>query len=225
MKKLLTLVSLFTIFSIYSQDTIKKAVGDFTTLKVYNGIGVELIKSDKQEIVITGEKAQKVNVKTTRNILKLYLPFPESLANGKVKIILYYSKDIDIIDANEGASITAKEFKQSKVEIKTQEMAFINMVLEVQYLTIKAVTGGVIKLTGSTKNQTIEVNNSGVYRGYNLKVENTTYIRASLGGKGEVNSGETLDAKVSFGGTIFYKGTPEVLKTKKVLGGIIEVKN
>ena len=225
MKKLLTLVSLFTIFSIYSQDTIKKAVGDFTTLKVYNGIDVELIKSDKQEIVITGEKAQKVNVKTTRNILKLYLPFPESLANGKVKIILYYSKDIDIIDANEGASITAKEFKQSKVEIKTQEMAFINMVLEVQYLTIKAVTGGAIKLTGSTKNQTIEVNNSGVYRGYNLKVENTTYIRASLGGKGEVNSGETLDAKVSFGGTIFYKGTPEVLKTKKVLGGIIEVKN
>jgi len=225
MKKLLTLVSLFTIFSIYSQDTIKKAVGDFTTLKVYNGIDVELIKSDKQEIVITGEKAQKVNVKTTRNILKLYLPFPESLANGKVKIILYYSKDIDIIDANEGASITAKEFKQSKVEIKTQEMAFINMVLEVQYLTIKAVTGGAIKLTGSTKNQTIEVNNSGVYRGYNLKVENTTYIRAALGGKGEVNSGETLDAKVSFGGTIFYKGTPEVLKTKKVLGGIIEVKN
>jgi len=225
MKKLLTLVSLFTIFSIYSQDTIKKAVGDFTTLKVYNGIDVELIKSDKQEIVITGEKAQKVNVKTTRDILKLYLPFPESLANGKVKIVVYYSKDIDIIDANEGASITAKEFKQQKVEIKTQEMAFINMVLEVQYLTIKAVTGGVIKLTGSTKNQTIEVNNSGVYRGYNLKVENTTYIRAALGGKGEVSSGETLDAKVSFGGTIFYKGTPEVLKTKKVLGGTIEAKN
>jgi len=225
MKKLLTLVSLFTIFSIYSQDTIKKAVGDFTTLKVYNGIDVELIKSDKQEIVITGEKAQKVNVKTTRDILKLYLPFPESLANGKVKIVVYYSKDIDIIDANEGASITAKEFKQQKVEIKTQEMAFINMVLEVQYLTIKAVTGGAIKLTGSTKNQTIEVNNSGVYRGYNLKVENTTYIRAALGGKGEVSSGETLDAKVSFGGTIFYKGTPEVLKTKKVLGGTIEAKN
>ncbi len=225
MKKLLTLVSLFTIFSIYSQDTIKKAVGDFTTLKVYNGIDVELIKSDKQEIFITGEKAQKVNVKTTRDILKLYLPFPESLANGKVKIVVYYSKDIDIIDANEGASITAKEFKQQKVEIKTQEMAFINMVLEVQYLTIKAVTGGAIKLTGSTKNQTIEVNNSGVYRGYNLKVENTTYIRAALGGKGEVNSGETLDAKVSFGGTIFYKGTPEVLKTKKVLGGTIEAKN
>lgn len=225
MKKLLTLVSLFTIFSIYSQDTIKKAVGDFTTLKVYNGIDVELIKSDKQEIVITGEKAQKVNLKTTRDILKLYLPFPESLANGKVKIVVYYSKDIDIIDANEGASITAKEFKQQKVEIKTQEMAFINMVLEVQYLTIKAVTGGAIKLTGSTKNQTIEVNNSGVYRGYNLKVENTTYIRAALGGKGEVNSGETLDAKVSFGGTIFYKGTPEVLKTKKVLGGTIEAKN
>ena len=225
MKKLFTLVSLFTIFSVYSQDTITKALGDFTALKVYNGIDVELIKSDKQEIVITGEKAKKVNVKNTRNILKLYLPFPEALANGKVKIIVYYSKNIAIIDANEGASITAKEFKQQKVEIKTQEMAFINMVVETQYLSVKAVTGGVIKLTGSTKNQNIEVNNSGVYHGYNLQVENTTYIRAALGGKGEVNSGETLDAKVSFGGTIFYKGTPQVLKNKKVLGGTIEAKN
>jgi hypothetical protein len=30
---------------------------------------------------------------------------------------------------------------------------------------------------------------------------------------------------VSFGGSIFYKGTPEVLKKRKVLGGIIESKN
>ena len=225
MKKLLILVSLFITSSIYSQDTIRKALGDYTTLKVFNGIDVELVKSDKQEIVITGEKANKVNVKNTRNILKLYLPFPEALANGKVKIVVYYSKNIAIIDANEGASITAKGFKQPQIEIKSQEMAFINMVVETQYLTIKAVTGGVVKLTGSTKNQNIEVNNSGVYHGYNLKVENTTYIRAALGGKGEVNSGETLDAKVSFGGTIFYKGAPQVLKNKKVLGGTIEAKN
>ena len=225
MKKFITLFFLLTSTYFYSQSTIKKALGDFNTLKIYNGIEVELIKSDKQEILISGEKAKKVNVKNSRNILKVYLPFPESLANGKVKVIIYYSKNIDIIDANEGATITGKNFIQQQVEIKTQEMAFINMVVEVNHLKVKAVTGGVIKLTGKAKNQNVEVNNSGVYHGYNLQVKNTTYIRSALGGKGEVNSGETLDAKVSFGGTIFYKGKPEVLKTKKVLGGTIEERN
>ena len=36
---------------------------------------------------------------------------------------------------------------------------------------------------------------------------------------------EVLDAKVRFGGTIHYKGTPEVLKTKKIIGGTIKAVN
>ncbi len=225
MKKNITFILLFLSISVFSQTKIIKTLGDFTTLKVYNGIEVELIKSDKQEAVITGEKSKKVNIKNTRNILKISLKFPEGLANGKVKIVLYYNKNINIIDANEGALITAKEFTQQQAEIKTQEGAFINMVIEVKHLTLKAITGGIIKLSGTTKNQNVEVNNKGVYHGFNLTASNATIIRSALGGKGEVNVGETLDAKVSFGGTIFYKGTPEVLKTKKVLGGTIEAKN
>ncbi|NVK51992.1 MAG: DUF2807 domain-containing protein [Flavobacteriaceae bacterium] len=225
MKKLILPLVLFLSFISYSQNSITKKVGDFTVLKVYNGIEVELVKSDKQELVITGEKAKKVVVKLNRNVLKLYLAFPEALANGEAKIVLYYSKDIDVIDANEGATITGKGFEQSKVEIKTQETAFINMVIKVKYLTVKAVSGGVIKLTGTTKNQNVEVQDAGVYHGYQLKAENSSVVRAAIGGKAEVNVGDALDAKINFGGTIFYKGKPEVLKTKKVLGGTIEAKN
>ena len=38
-------------------------------------------------------------------------------------------------------------------------------------------------------------------------------------------AGTTLNAKVSFGGSIFYKGEPEVVKDKKVIGGIIQKRN
>jgi hypothetical protein len=34
-----------------------------------------------------------------------------------------------------------------------------------------------------------------------------------------------LNAKVSFGGAIFYKGNPKVVKDKKVIAGIIEKRN
>ncbi len=229
MKKILVSLLLFISISIYSQTSITKVLGDFSTLKVYNGIDVELVKSDKQELVITGEKSERVKIKNSNNTLKISLKFSlnpaNNIADGKVKIVLYYNKTIKVIDANENANITAKDFKQQQLEVKTQEGALINMVIDVKHLTVKSVSGGFIKLTGVTKNQKVEVNNAGVYQGFNLKTTDVIIVRAALGGKAEVFSGETLDAKVSFGGTIFYKGIPEVLKTKKVLGGTIEAKN
>ena len=211
--------------SVFGQTEITKTLGDFTTLKVYNGIDLELIESDKQELVIRGEKSEKVKIKNANNTLKIYLKFPETLANGKAKVVLYYSKGITIIDANEGATITSKDFKQPQLELKTQEGALIHMVVATKHLSIKAVSAGVIKLTGTTKNQTVEVSDAGVYHGYELKATDASTVRAAIGGKAEVHVGETLDAKIRFGGTIFYKGTPEVLKTKKVLGGTIEAHN
>ena len=225
MKKYIVNILFLLSLSLFSQTTITKTLGDYSILKVYNGIDLELVESDKQELIITGEKSEKVKVKNTNNTLKIYLSFPETLANGKVKVVLYYSKKINTVDANEGATITSKSFKQNQLEVKTQEGALINMVIETKHLTVKAVSAGVVKLTGTTKNQNVEVSDSGVYHGYNLKASDSSIIRAAIGGKAEVSVGETLDAKIRFGGTIFYKGTPEVLKTKKVLGGTIEAKN
>lgn len=229
MKKTIVSLLLLTSMLLQSQTSITKVLGDFSTLKVFNGIDVELVKSDKQELIITGEKSEKVKIKNSNNTLKISLRFSlnpaNNFADGKVKIVLYYNKSIKVIDANENANITAKNFTQQQLEVKTQEGALINMVVDVKHLTVKSVSGGFIKLTGNAKNQKIEVNNAGVYQGYNLKTTDVTIVRAALGGKAEVFSGETLDAKVSFGGTIFYKGNPEVLKTKKVLGGTIEAKN
>lgn len=225
MKNLLSTIVFLFVLASSAQTTITKQLGDFTKLKVYNGINLELVKSSEQKIVITGEKAEKVLLKNTNNTLKVALKFPETLAKNNVKVVLYYSKEIDVVDANEGSSIVAKEFNQQQLEVKVQEGALINMVIDVKHLTVKAVTGGIIKLSGLTKNQQIETRNAGVYHGYKLTTTDATIVKASLGGKAEVLTGETLDAKVSFGGSIFYKGTPEVLKTKKVLGGTIEAKN
>ncbi|MGB1232517.1 MAG: GIN domain-containing protein, partial [Winogradskyella sp.] len=58
-----------------------------------------------------------------------------------------------------------------------------------------------------------------------LKVSDNSTVKAGTGAKAEILAGETLSAKVSFGGSIFYKGNPEVIKDKKVIGGIIEAKN
>ncbi len=205
-----------------AQTTITKKLGEFTTIKVFNGINLELVKSTENKIIITGQKAEKVTVKNKNNTLKVALKFPETTADGKVRITVYYESILQVIDANEGATVTGKGITQPQVEIKAQEGAFINMVVNVKHLKVKSTSGAVIKLSGATKNQTVEANLGGMYHGYKLKVSDLNHVRAGSGSKVEVQSGETLDAKVSFGGSIFYKGTPEVFKDKKVIGGVIE---
>ncbi len=205
-----------------AQTTINKKLGDFTTVKVYNGIDVELVKSDESKIIVTGEKAEKVKIKSSGNTLRISLRFPETTADGKVKITLYYASNLKTIDANEGAIITGKNIEQTQIEIKGQEGAFINLVVKVKHLRVKSSSGAVIRLSGASKNQTVDADLGGMYHGYKLQVSDMTMVRAGSGSKVEVQSGETLDAKVSFGGSIFYKGTPEVFKDKKVIGGVIE---
>ena len=205
-----------------AQTTISKTLGDFSQLKVYSGIEVELIKSTKQKLVITGEKAEKVKVKLKGNTLKISLKFPETTAEGKVNIKLYFNKEIAIIDANETAVITGKGFEQQQLEVKVQEGAFINLVVKTKHLKVKASSGGILKLSGTTKNQEVNVDLGAVYHGYNVKATDLTIVKAGSGAKAEVNASETLDLKVSFGGSIYYKGTPEVFKDKKVVGGVIE---
>lgn len=225
MKKVVFLIVFLTSNIIVSQTTITKNLGDFEKLKVYSGINLELIKSDEHKLEITGEKAERVKIKTSNNTLKITLKFPDLSADGKVDIKLYYNKEIKIIDANEGATITGKNIDQEQIEIKAQERAFINLVIKTKHLKVKSSSGGIIKLTGTSKNQDIDVDLYGVYHGYKLLISNSTTIRAGSGAKAEVSAGETLDAKVSFGGSIFYKGTPEVIKDKKVAGGIIKQMN
>jgi hypothetical protein len=215
--------------AIFAQTTITQNLGDFTVLKVYNGIEVELIKSVDQNIEITGEKSEMVKVKNVNKTLKLSLPFSLKLANnsadGKVLIKVYYNKNIHIIDANEGATITSKDFNQDVIELNAQEGAFINITTETNYLIVKAISGGIIKVSGTAKNQEVDVDLYGIYHGYNLSSLGNSTVNSGTGAKAEISAVQTLRAKVGFGGTIFYKGNPKVVKDKKVIGGIIEKRN
>lgn len=224
MKKL-TLLLVLSCSIAFAQEPIIKNLGDFNTLKVFNGLTVELKKSKTAKIEISGSQAEDVTIKNSNGILKVRLQFPESFVAEDVKIILYYNNNIDILDANEGAKINSEEvINQKHLEVKVQEGAIINLAVETKHLVVKAVTGGIITLAGITENQNVEATTGAIYNAYNLQTKQTV-VTAASGARVEVKTSEVLDAKVRFGGTIFYKGTPEVLKTKKIIGGTIKNKN
>jgi len=59
-KKIFISMLLLLVFSMQGQSTVTKNLGDYSILKIYNGIDVELIKSTEHRLEITGEKSEMV---------------------------------------------------------------------------------------------------------------------------------------------------------------------
>lgn len=224
MKKLTLFFMLFSA-TLFAQESITTKLGDFTDVKVFNGLTVELQKSNTSKIEISGSQAKDVSVNNSNGTLKIRLKFPKGFMAESVKIVLYYDNDISVLDANEGASIFSEEtIKQQHLEVKAQEGARIQLNIDTKYLVVKSISGGFISLIGETENQTVEATTGGFYNGFDLKSKQAI-VMSSSGANVEVKASELLDANVRFGGSIYYKGTPEILKTKITIGGTIKDKN
>ena len=106
-----TLVKLFVLFittTLFAQNAIEKEVGEFSTLKVYDLINVELVKSDKNKAEITGINANDVIINNKNGTLKIKMKFEEIFDGNNIKIKLHYA-GLDVIDVNEGAKVHSKD--------------------------------------------------------------------------------------------------------------------
>lgn len=214
---------LFLVSSIlWSQEPVTINLGDFKELKVFNGLHVKLVESNIAKIVIAGSQANDVSVKNANGILKIRLKFPDSFIPEDVSIELHHTNNIAVLDANEGAKITSeKTLKAQFLEVKTQEGAKIILPLDVKHLNVKSVSGGIIELQGQVQNQTVEANTGGVYQAYNLKSKQAI-VKATSGSRVEIAVSDVLNGQVRFGGSILYKGSPEMIHSKKIIGGSIK---
>lgn len=221
MKRLFTIFTILITSIVIAQNPIEKNIGDFKELKVYDLIEVELIKSDANKIVITGGHAESVLVNNKNGVLKIKMELSRIFDGNFTKVKLYYTK-IDVIDANEGSKIHSKDvIKQFEMDLKAQEGANIDVPVDVNYVNIKAVTGGIIKVTGATKKQNISLLTGGIFHGEALKAENSD-VSINAAGEAYVNVSKLLDIKIRAGGDVFIYGKPETVNESKVLGGRVK---
>lgn len=223
MKKLF-FISLLVCSQLFAQTPITKTLGEFSELKVYDLINVELIKSDENKIVISGENSQDVRVVQKNNTLKIKMKLDKMFRGATTQIKLYYTS-VDKIDANEGAIIKVKsEIKQYELILKAQEGAQISATINTKLLIVKSVTGGVVNTLGEAENQDVTLRTGGIYNGGKTKAQNS-YVLIKAGGEASLNTENVLDVKIFSGGDIFVYGTPKQLKQNKLFGGRIIFKD
>jgi len=221
MKTLIKAFVLFITTVCIAQNPIKKTIGEFSELKVYDLIEVELVKSDVDKIAITGRNAADVLVNNKNGTLKIKMNLEEAFDGNKTKVKLYYT-NLDVIDANEGAYIYSEDIiEQFEIDLNAQEGGKINVKLDVKYANLRAVTGAGIVASGSAKQQDVSIYTGGDYNGKELKTEHTE-VSIKAAGKAHVNATKKVIAKVRVGGDIYIYGNPEQIDESKVLGGRIK---
>ena len=209
--------------ALFSQT--EKNLGDFKEIKVYDRIEVELVKADENKVVVSGKNTEDVVFVIKNGTLKIRMTL-EKIFNGDDTEVKVYYKNIDIIDANEGTFIGSNDvFEQFEIDLRAQEGGSIKLqVKELTFLNIKAITGGSIQVSGNSKNQNVDINTGGTYKGKNLHTEKTdVVIRAA--GEANIYATKEVTAKVRAGGSVYIYGNPETVDENTVFGGKIVRKN
>jgi len=217
MKQIIFACLLFAITSINAQT--EKTLGDFNELKVYDRIEVALIKADENKIIISGKNTEDVVIVNKNGKLKIRMSIEKLFDGDETTVELYY-KQIDIIDVNEGAFVGSNEvFNQFEIQLSAQEGGSIKLMVEdITFLEAKAVTGGVVRVTGNTKNQDIDLSTGGSYLGKELESE-TAKVIISAAGEAHVKATEKVGAKVRAGGSVYIYGNPKLVEENTVFGG------
>jgi hypothetical protein len=106
------------------------------------------------------------------------------------------------------------------MDVDAREGAEINIDLDVEKVKVKAVTGGIIELSGKALNQDVTLMTGGILNSKELYTSQTT-INVSAGGNAEIYADTLVDAKVRAGGSIYIYGSPKQINKETLFGGTI----
>lgn len=206
---------------VFAQEAITKDVGEFTSVKTFDKITVELIKSKENKVVLTGLDNDFVELVNKNGELKIKMSAKKLLKGDKVLAKVYHSKTIYEVIATEGTKVTSNNtFNSVDLNLSAKEGAEINLKIDVKKITANVNSGGKITVEGSADNQDYLANSGGIIRAQHLKSSQCN-VTANAGGDAYVSATELVDAKVRAGGNISVYGQPRVLNEKIVAGGKI----
>lgn len=202
---------------------VSQRLGDFTAIRAFDRISVTLIKSSENKIDIRGEKAGDVEVVNKNGELKVRMKLTKLLSGESVEATVYYTGNIDRVEASEGAIVGSTEtFSPVAMELNAKEGAEINVKITVDRLKSKTNSGGIINVSGSAKNHDASAGSGGIIKARELETAQTT-VTVNAGGEAAVSATDFVDAKTLAGGDIKVYGNPKQVNQKTRAGGSINV--
>jgi hypothetical protein len=202
MKKIIYILALVVLPNLLSAQTERK-IGDFQKLSVYDGINVELIKSDTNRVEINGNNTAYIVVKNKNGDLKIRLSVERRFSGNRTKVSVFY-KNLYSVISHEGANVFSKDtINQADLNLKANSGSRQNMIVKLNTLQATATAGAKINIKGVAKYQELS---------------------ATTGAEIMVSKVQNEEANVvSTTGALIDVSTIKDLKVNSKIGGIINV--
>lgn len=219
MKHTIYILLLLTIPAL-SQVNIDRDLGDFSKVAVYDGINLEIVKSEQNKVEITGKNTSFVVVKNKNGDLKIRLNLERRFSGDRTKVTLYYKTLYNII-SHEGSNVFSKDtLKQADLNVKANSGSRQNFLVNLNTLNTTAATGANINVSGK-----VEYHDTSVSTGAEINAEKLrtteTYAASTTGGVLNISATKELEANSKLGGIInVYEKTDKITESISV-GGVV----
>lgn len=222
MKKILSSLILAAVVSFsFAQSSETRQLDSFDEISVAEAIKVKLIpgSTHKAEVRVDGTDLAYVLTEVRGGKLKIHMSNQQNrYKNVDVSIEVTYV-DLDEIEVSSAAKLTAVEaVKTQALSIEVTSAGDARITVDVESLEAKASSAGEIEVRGTSKRQTVKCSSAGDYNGYDLQSEMAD-VDVSSSGDARVFVSEELKAEASSGGSVKYRGDPQVVIADSSSGG------
>ena len=203
-----------------SQEEINRNLGEFTKLSIYDGINVELIKSDENKVETSGENTRFVVVKNKNGNLKIRLNVQKRFSGDRTMAKLYY-KNLYSFIAHEGSNLFSKDtIKQADLKIKGHTGSRIDIPVELNSISVTSTAGAKITLRGSSTYLEASSATGSEINARNMVIMDGE-VSALSGSMVDVRAETSLEAIARIGGVINIHSKTERITEKVSLGGSV----
>ena len=218
--KHIVIIFLLGTFTFLGQSKIDRNLGDFSKVAVYDGINLELIKSDENKVEITGKNTNFVVVKNKNGDLKIRLNLERRFSGDKTKVSLFYKTLYNII-SHEGSNIFSKDtIKQADLNVKANTGSTLYFIVGLNTLNTTSATGSTVNLSGNAEYHDCSTSTGAEIDAEKLSTTET-YATSTTGGLIEVSATKELEANSKLGGIInVYEKTDKIVESIS-LGGVV----
>tara|TARA_B100001057_G_scaffold375455_1_gene380265 strand:- start:509 stop:1186 length:678 start_codon:yes stop_codon:yes gene_type:complete len=219
MKKIIYILALVVLPNLLSAQTERK-IGDFQKLSVYDGINVELIKSDTNRVEINGKNTAYIVVKNKNGDLKIRLSVERRFSGNRTKVSVFY-KNLYSIISHEGANVFSKDtINQADLNLKANSGSRQNMIVKLNTLQAIATAGAKINIKGLVKYQELSATTGAEIMVSKVENEEANVV-STTGALIDVSTTKDLNVNSKIGGIINVHTKTDKITEKISVGGAV----
>jgi len=219
-------ISLFLAILAHSQDRETRSLDRFEAVHVATGINATLQAGQENSVKISAKGIDLDRVITEIKGGELIVKIRTKWMNWnhkkhKVKATITYSGTIDGLAASSGAYLLAEDALLSdRMELDASSGAGLKANVISQKVAVDISSGARIEASGTTDYLIVDISSGSRFEGYDLKAKDVN-VDGSSGASARVHVSGSLEADVSSGSSVKYKGTPTSRDVDKSSGGSV----